>query len=307
MLKKLFSIYLLCFWGMSASSQELNCTVTILHDKITGVDPQVFSSMQKSITEFMNSYKWTADTYGPTEKIDCKILLNLTGNNVNANVDDYSANMSIQATRPVYNSTYTTPLINYVDKYVSFNFTQFAPLHFDDNQVSGTDPMSGNLTAILAYYAYLILALDYDSFSPEGGSLYLKKAQNVVTNSPEGKGISGWKAVESTNNRYWLIDQMLNNRFDDVRRYWYTMHREGLDSMAAKPVEARARILTNIKKLYQVNRENPSSILLQFFFNAKSDELLHMLSQTPKTDRLQYITMLSALDVPDAAKYNALR
>jgi hypothetical protein len=252
MLKQLLSISLVCL-GFFCRAQELNCSVTILHDKITGVDPQVFSSMQKAITDFMNSYKWTNDAFGATEKIDCKILLNLTGNNVNGNVDNYSANMSIQATRPVFNSSYTSPLINYVDKYVTFNFTQFAPLHFDDNQISGSDPMAGNLTAILAYYSYIILALDYDSFSPEGGTPFLKKAQNVVTNSPEGKGISGWKAVESTNNRYWLVDQMLNSRFDDVRKFWYTMHREGLDSMAAKPMESRTRILVNIKKLYMVN------------------------------------------------------
>jgi hypothetical protein len=279
-----------------------------MHDKITGVDPAVFQSMQKNISDFINSYKWTNDVYGNTEKIDLKILLNLTGNNVNGNVDDYAANMSIQATRPVFNSTYASPIINFVDKNVGFEFSQFAPLHFDDNAVSsGSDPMASNLTAIMAYYCYLVLALDYDSFSPDGGTQYLKKAQNVVTNSPEGKGISGWKAVEATNNRYWLVDQMLNTRFEDVRKFWYTMHREGLDSMAAKPVDSRNRILTNLKKVYQVNKENPSSIYIQFLFNAKGDEFIHLLGQAPKPERMQYITLLSSMDVPNAAKYNGLR
>ena len=292
---------------MASSAQELNCRVTILHDKITGVDAQVFSGMQKSITEFMNTHKWTTDEYDPTEKIDCNILINLVGNNLNNDPEDYSANISIQATRPVYNTTYTSKLIDYMDKDVAFKFSPYNPLHFDDNQVTGTDPLSGNLTAILAYYAYLVIGLDYDSFSPTGGTNYLKKAQNVVNNAPDGKGISGWKSVESTHNRYWIIDQMMNTRFTDVRKYWYTLHREGLDSMYAKPNEARSRILANIKKLYDVNRENPSSVYMQFFFNAKSEEIIHLLSLAPKNERSQYITLLDALDVPNAAKYNALR
>lgn len=292
---------------MAGWAQELNCKVTVMHDKITGVDQKVFTDMQKAITEFMNQHKWTNDEFGTSEKIDCSIFITLTGNKLNGDPDAYSATISIQASRPVYNSSYTTSLINYVDKDFAFKFTQFNPMHFDDNQVSGTDPLIANLTAVLAYYSYIILALDYDSFAPEGGTQYLKKAQNVVNNSPDGKGVTGWKAMENNRNRYWIVDQMLNNRFEEVRKFWYTMHREGLDSMSIKPIESRSRILVNIRKLYNVNKENPSSILIQFLFNAKSDELLHMLAQSPKQERYQYITLLSAIDVPNAAKYNALR
>ena len=307
MRKRLLSILLLLTCCICAQAQEFNCKVTVRHDKITGVDAQVFTGMQAAITDLVNSHKWTNDDFATAEKIDCNIYINLTGNNVNGDIDAYSANLSIQAARPVYNSGYTSKLIDYVDKDVSFHFAQNGTLHFDDNQVSGTDPMSYNLSAIVAYYAYLVLALDYDSFSPEGGTAYLKKAQNIVSNAPDGKGVSGWKAVESTHNRYWIVDELLNNRYADVRSFWYTMHREGLDSMTAKPNEARTRILTNIKKLYNVNRENPSSILIQFVFNAKGDEFLHLLSGAQKSERGQYITMLDALDVPNAAKYNLLR
>ncbi len=295
--------------SMAGRAQELNCRVTIMHDKITGtgVDPQVFSTMQKAITEFLNSHKWTTDEFSPTEKIECNVLINLTGNNINSDPDAYSASMSIQATRPVYNSAYTTKLIDYIDKDVTFKFSPFNPMHYDDNQGSGTDALSSNLTAILAYYSYLVIGLDYDSFAPSGGAAYLKKAQNVVNNAPDGKGISGWKNVESTRNRYWMVDQMLNTRFADVRKFWYTMHRESLDSMYAKPTDSRMRILSNLRKLYEVNRENPSSIYVQFFFNAKSDEIIHLLGQVPKNERSQYITLLNAMDVPNAPKYNALR
>ena len=291
-----------------AQAQELNCKVTILHDKITGVDPQVFNSMQRAITEFMNGHKWTNDEFAPVEKIEVNIMFNLTSNNVGGDPDSYMGTMSIQASRPVFNASYTTTTINYVDKDIQFKYTQFNPLHFDDNQGSGTDPMSANLTALLAYYSYLVLGLDYDSFSPEGGTNELKKAQNVVNNSPEsGKSISGWKPVESTHNRYWIIDQLLNNRFQDFRTNWYSMHREGLDSMYTKPTEARTRILNGLKKLNKVNSENPSSVLIQFFFNAKSEEYLHLLAATPKPERATYITLLNAMDVPNASKYNSQR
>ncbi len=306
-MKLLFSVLFTCFGWVSLVAQELNCKVTLRHDKITGVDKQVFVGMEKAINDFMNSHKWTNDDYQANEKIECTMLINLTGNNVNGDIDAYGATINIQASRPVYNSSYNSTIMNYVDKDFIFRYTQFSPMRFDDNQVSGSEPMSANLTAILAYYAYLIIGLDNDSFSPLGGTAMFKKAQNVVNNAPEGKGITGWKSVENNRNRYWLTDQLLNTRFEDVRRYWYTMHREGLDSMYIKPNEGRSRILVNIKKLFQVNRENPSSVLIQYFFNAKSDEILHLLAQAPKLERQQYITLLNALDVPNAPKYSALK
>ena len=292
--------------GATANAQELNCKVTILHDKITGtgVDPQVYVGMQRAITDFMNSRKWTTDEFATTEKIECNILLNLTSNNVNGDPAGFAATLNIQSVRPVYNASYTSTMVNYVDKDLIFKYSEFNPLNFDDNRVSGSDAMTSNLTATLAYYAYIMLALDYDSFSPNGGTALLKKAQNIVNNAPDSKGINGWKATEGRN-RYWIVDQLLNTRFQDVRNYWYTMHREGLDSMSVKPNEARTRILTNIKKLYVVNRENPSSILMQFIFNAKGDEMLRLLSMAPKAERQQYITLLTALDVANSAKYNA--
>jgi hypothetical protein len=307
LLNILFVIFLICPSGVAGWAQEFNCKVTLRHDKITGVDQKVFTGMEKAINEFINTHKWTTDEFAPGEKIDCNMLINLIGNNVNGDVDAYTATINIEASRPVYNTSYTSPLINYIDKDVTFHYSQFNTLNFDDNQITGTDAMSSNLTAILAYYCYTILGLDYDSFSPNGGTNFLKKAQNIVNNAPDGKGISGWKAVESTRNRYWIIDQLLNNRFEDVRSFWYTMHREGLDSMYAKPNESRTRILVNLKKLYNVNKENPNSILLQFFFNAKSDEIIHLLAQASKQERLPYITLLSSIDVPNAAKYNSYR
>lgn len=309
MKNKLFKIILIMLlFAVQISAQELNCKVTITHDKITGVDNEVFNALTRGITEFMNSHKWTPDEYAATERIDCNIFINLTGNKVGGDADGYNATLSIQASRPVYGSTYTTALTNYIDKDFSFKFNQFSTLQFDDNRVNGTEALASNLTAVLAYYAYIIIALDYDSFAPDGGTPYLKKAQNIVSNAPEqNKTITGWKAVEGSRNRYWLVDQLLNQRFHDVRSFWYSMHREGLDSMYNKPIDSRMRILYGLKKLYTVNRENPSSMLLQFVFAAKSDEFINLLTQTPKGERAQFLTLLNVMDVPNATKYNNLK
>jgi hypothetical protein len=304
MLRKLFNILLLmCFTG-AVSAQELNCKVKVLSNAIQNVDKQVFTTMEKSISDFMNTRKWTRDEFGVNEKIDVNILINLTSKV--ADQDIYSASLTIQASRPVFNTSYTSPTVNFVDKDLSFSYSQFTTLQFDDNRVSGTEPLAANLTAVLAYYSYLVIGLDYDSFAPNGGSFYLKRAQNVVNNAPEGKGISGWKAVEGNKNRYWIIDQLLSPRFEDVRNYFYTMHRDGFDNMYAHPTEAREKILSGIQKLSEVNKNNPGSILIQFFFNAKSDELAKVVAELPRPQRTPYIALLSQMDVPNAAKYQAL-
>ncbi|PQJ11548.1 DUF4835 domain-containing protein [Flavipsychrobacter stenotrophus] len=308
MLRRLFSILIMTLISLAATAQELNCKVNINHDKITGVDNEVFVTMQRSIIDFMNGHKWTNDDFATNEKIDVTVFINITGNKINGDPDAYTGTLSIQASRPVYSSGYTTALVNYVDRDLVFKFTQYGALSFDDNRVSGVDAMQSNLTAVLGYYAYIIIGLDYDSYALEGGTNYFKKAQNVVNNAPEqGKSISGWKAVEGTRNRYWLADQLLNTRFADMRSFWYSMHREGLDSMYTKPTESRTRILFGLKKLYNVNRENPTSMLMQFFFAAKSEEIIHLLASTPKSERGQYITLLNSMDVPNAQKYNNLK
>lgn len=303
-LKSLF-ILLLAALALPAAAQELNCKVSIQHAAIRNVDPEVFKTMERSITEFLNTRKWTGDDYAASEKIDVNVLLNLTDRKSD---DIYSATLTLNASRPVYNASYTSPTVNFVDRDVTFRYSQFTPLTFDDNRVAGTDPLASNLTAILAYYSYLILGLDYDSFAPNGGDPYFKKAQAVVANAPEsGSGISGWKASEGNRNRYWIVDQILSPRFTAFRTYWYSLHREGLDNMYAKPEVGRQKILAGIAPLAQLQRDNPGAILLQFFFNAKSDELTKVVAQLPREERGAYITQLMQMDVANLRKYEALR
>lgn len=304
MLKKLFSIVLLCAVSVAVQAQELNCKVKVLHNAIQNVDKQVFTGMERAIADFLNTRKWTNDQYNTTERIDCNIMINVTKR---VEEDIYEATFNIQASRPVYNAGYTSPTVNFVDKDFVFKYTQFTPLEYNDNRISGNEPLVSNLTATLAFYSYLVLGLDYESFQKEGGTDLFKKAQNIANNAPESKAISGWRPVEGNRNRYWLIDQILNPRFKFFREYWYTLHRESLDNMYSKPEESRKLVTDGLVKLAQMHRENPGSILVQFFFGAKSNELASIVAQMPKEQRGIYITMLQQMDVPNAQKYNALK
>lgn len=305
-LLKILSLFLTFLSAKPISAQELNCKVSIRHDRILNVDAQVFRDMERAISTFINTRKWTTDDFASTEKIDCTIMFNLTAK-LDGVTDGYEATMNIQATRPVYNTGYNSSIVNFVDRDANFKFNQFSPLIFDDNRVSASgDGTTDNLSAVLAYYIYIIIGLDYDSYALNGGAAYFKKAQNIVNNAPEGKGVSGWKAVEGTKNRYWLADQLLNPRFADFHKYWYTMHRLGFDLYYDKPVEARKNILGGIATMQKLNRDNANSILVQFFFNAKSIELLNILADMPVADRQPYITQLSQADVTNAQKYQNL-
>lgn len=302
---------LICFLAVvlcagASFAQDLNCKIDINSDRIQNVDPKVFQALKRSLLELMNNRKWTTDNFKVSEKIDCSFLLNLTEKVSGENI--YRATLNIQSSRPVFNSGYNTPIVNFVDRDIYFRFDESQTLQFDDSRVSGTDASTANLTAIFAYYTYIILGFDYDSFSLKGGDDYFKKALNVVNNAPEeGKMIKGWKAAENNRNRYWLIDQILSPRFDGFRPLFYNYHRKGLDVMSTKPEEGRKVILDGIPVLTKINNENPTSILFQFFFNAKSNEFVNTLMQTPVPDRKDYVDQLSKMDVPNTSKYRGIK
>lgn len=309
MLKQVFKILLLTIACTPAMAQELNCTVKVMGDAIQGQgqDKEVFRNMQMAITEFMNTRKWTEDQFSPQEKINCNILLNLT-QTLPGVQNGFSATLTIQASRPVFNSSYMSQTVKHVDKEVQFSFNQFSPLEFNDNRVTGNNVYTSNLPAILAFYAYIVIGLDYESFSPKGGEVFFKKAQNIVNNAPEqGKTLSGWKAAEGNFNRYWLADQLLNPRFQAFRSLWYSIHRQGLDNMYSQPKESQMVILSSINTLSQLQKENPGAMLLQFFFNAKSDEFASVVAQQEEANRAQYINTLVQIDVPNTQKYNGLK
>lgn len=300
--KKFFLLFLLLavFYFPSASAQELNAQVVVTAQKIRGVDPSVFAKMQKAIEQFLNSTQWTDKHYGTKERIDCRFLLDLQQNMDN---DVYTGFLTVQSIRPVYNSSYTTTLLNYKDNGLAFRYQPFQPLVFNYNRVTGTDPLVSNLTAVLAYYAYVIIGLDNDSFSMNGGHAAFQKAQHVVSNAPQGKYISGWKAFDGTRNRYWLAENLLNVRYKRFHQVMYQYHRQGLDEMYDHMNQGREAILECLNLLNAMNADNPNSMILQLFFVNKADELAGIFSKGPSQEKLQAVSLLQKLDPVNSEKY----
>ncbi|WP_254639797.1 DUF4835 family protein [Chitinophaga sp. GbtcB8] len=297
-----FSFWLLAF--SSASAQEIRANVTVVAGQVTGVDKKVFTTLQNAIKEFLNNRRWTNDSYTVGERIECNFMLNVQ-QDLGSNA--YKAALTIQATRPVFNSGYVTSLLNTQDNNVAFRYVEFQPLEFSDNRVVANDPMVSNLTATLAYYVYIILGLDYDSFSPRGGDDFFKKALNIVSNAPDGKDIAGWKAFEGNRNRYWLQDNLLNAKFSRFHDVMYQYHRQGLDVMYDDMNKGRAAVMNSLNMLYAIQQDIPNSMLLQTFFTAKSDELLKIFSKAPPQDKSRAAQMLAQMDITNANKYQQMK
>ncbi|MBV7533284.1 DUF4835 family protein [Chitinophaga sp. sic0106] len=304
MLKRFSVILLLCSATLFASAQEFRANVTVVATQLTGVDKKIFTTLQNSLKEFINNRHWASDAYSPAERIECNIMLNLTGV---VSSDIYRGTLTIQATRPVYNASYVTSLLNIQDNNVLFRYTEFQPMEFNDNRVAGSDPLAANLTAIFAYYAYVMLGMDADSFSPRGGDAFFKKAQNVVNNAPDGKDVSGWKAFESQRNRYWLTDNLLNVKFNNFHDVMYQYHRMGLDLMYDDVNTGRGAIMNCINLLYAIYQDVPNSMLMQTFYSAKGEELLKIFSKAMPQEKSRAAEMLAKMDIPNAAKYQQMR
>ncbi|WP_343688470.1 DUF4835 family protein [Chitinophaga sp.] len=297
-----FVFFLLFRSGLLA--QELRVNVTVNANQITGTDKKVFTTLQKSIMEFLNGRRWGDDVYTPAERIECNFLLNVTGD---LGSNSYKATLTVQATRPVYNAGYVSSLLNMQDNNVVFRYVEFQPLEFSDNRVTGNDPIASNLTAILAYYSYIILGLDADSFSPRGGDDFFKKALNIVNNAPDGKDVSGWKPFEGNRNRYWLQDNLLNVKFARFHDVMYQYHRQGLDVMYDDMNKGRGAILNCLNMMYAIYQDIPNSMLMAVFFTSKSDELLKIFSKAPPQEKSRAVQLLSQMDVTNAVKYQQMK
>jgi hypothetical protein len=300
-MRKLFFLFLLTFAAGFLQAQELKATVTIVSSQVgNSVNPSVFKTLQTALNNFMNNRKWTTDVFLPNEKIACSFLLNLeqTGD-----LNVYSASLTIQAARPIFNTSYLSPIINFRDESVTFKYTEFQQLDFNENRVSGSDGLVANLTAVFAYYANMILAFDYDSFSPRGGDAYFQKAQNIVNNAPDGRGISGWKAFDGVRNRYWLVENMLNSRYTLMHDVYYNYYRLGMDKFYEDETTARAEIMNVLNLLNNFNTENPNKMINQFFFQGKSTELVKLFSKAPQQDKMRASELLQKMDITNANKY----
>ena len=300
-MRRTIFLFISCFLIINCKAQELRARVSVLSNRVANnVDKKTFQNLETSLNTFVNTRKWGTDNFTQQEKIDCSFLLNLESTG-DANV--YKASLTIQSARPVFNSSYQSPIINFQDNDIIFKYIDFQNLEFNDNRVSGSDALVSNLTAIFAYYIDIILGMDYDSFSPRGGDPYFQKAQNIVNNAPEDKNIIGWKAFDGTRNRYWLAENLLNSKYTIMHDAIYSYYRLGMDKLYDEEANARVQVLNVLNILNNFNTENSNTMILQFFFQGKTQELIKIFSKAAPQDKARALDFLQHLDVTSSSKY----
>jgi hypothetical protein len=288
----LFGIFLIIG---TVSAQELNCTVQINSDQVQGTNKSVFNTLQKSISDFMNNRKWTELSFGNTERIEC--TLNIIIKKVDSDV--FTSEIQVQSRRPIFNSAYNSTLFNFRDQQFTFNYKEFDQLEINQNAITS------NLTAVLAYYAYIIIGYDMDSYSRLGGTPYFQTAESIV-NSAQGADMTGWKAFESTRNRYALVNNLLDEAFKRYRNYFYEYHRLGLDEMSNNATNARARIAEGLPFLREANRSRPSAVVISSFLDAKNDELVNVLSKGSTQEKTEAIEILTDINPTQSDRYSQI-
>ncbi len=292
--------YLFLF-PIGGMAQELLAKVTVIASRVnTTVDKRIFITLQTQLNNLMNTRKWTNDVFQQNEKLECSFILNIESI-VEPNV--YKATLTVQAARPVYNSSYQCALVNFLDAEVTFKYQEFQPVEFNESRIQGNDPVAANLTAIFAYYAYMIIGLDYDSFSPKGGEAFFRKAQNIINNAPEGKGLSGWRVFDGLRNRYWLNENLINNRYNIVHDVIYSYYRAGMDKWYDNEEEARKNVMQSLIQLQAFNKENANTMILQFFMQGKMQELIALFKKGTPEERSRAIQVLSELDIINGPAY----
>jgi len=281
------------FFIPSVFAQELNCEVQILTPQLQMTDPAIFKTLEGAMQEFMNNRKWTDDAFQPIERIDCKLIITISKELSN---DHFLATANIQSSRPVFNSDYQSVMLNYADKDWDMSYSAYQPLEFNENA------NLSNITSMLAFYAYIIIGLDYDSFSEKGGDPYFLKAQSIVTNS-SNVAQKGWKAFDGTRNRYWLIENLTNSKYDAFRKAYYQYHFAGLDHMYDNRNSATGEILKALYTIEKVYDRDPNIMIIQLFFNAKSDELVEIIRGASQSEKIKAVNLLSKLDAGNSEKY----
>jgi hypothetical protein len=303
--KLLLTATIVMFSAASICAQEIQARLSVMTNRIsTNVDKKIFMTLQTGLTNFINNRKWSNDAFATNEKIQVNFLLNIDkelGDNV------YGAKLTVQAARPIYNTMYDSPLVNFMDDDVVFRYVEYQPIEFNENRIQGNDPAAANLTAVFAYYINIILGLDYDSFSLRGGDVYFQKAWNIVNNAPESRDITGWRSFESLRNRYWLAENFNNNRFALVHDILYAYYRSGMDKFYENEDEGRNGIMTSLDYLNTLNAENPNSMIMQFFFQGKSSELVKVFSKSKPDMKARARDILARLDLTNAAAYKEIK
>jgi len=287
--------------GSGLRAQELQANVTVLANRLPStVDHKQFQTLQNALYNFINNKQWSSEAFKENEKIKCNFLINISSAGDN---NTYQATLTVQAGRPVFNTSYQSPLINFQDESFTFRYVEYQPLDFNENRVQGSEPYAANLTAEIAYYIYIILGLDFDSFSLRGGDPYLQRALNIVNNAPEGQNINGWKPFDNIRNRYWLIENLTNNKYTLIHDAYYTYFRTGLDQLYDKDADARTAIVNALNMMNTINTETPNTMIIQFFFQGRYTELSKIFQKSAPDEKARAADLLSRLDVSNVNRY----
>lgn len=295
---KIFSLYiLLACLSLNAFSQDLNARIQVVSPKIQSTNKRILQSLETAMKDFLNGRKWSADQILPQERIDCNFILNVTNWDGSS---QFNGELQVQSSRPVFGSTYSSTLLNINDKDIDFTYTEGQSIDYTDQN------FQSNLSSIMAFYAYIIVGMDYDSFSKLGGSQYFAAAQNVATNAQTGSA-KGWKAFDGNNNRYWLAENLNNKLYQPLREFVYNYHRNGLDLMSDNSTKGRKAISAILPALSQVDRQRLGAMFPLVFFTAKSDELVSIFAKADPQDRVSAMNVLSQADPANGLKYQTLQ
>lgn len=294
--KSLLVLYILLVISELSYGQELRCNISVSSQKIQGTNRELFTNMQRDINEFMNNSRWSENVFSYDERIECNIQIIL---NEQTGGDMFKGSMQVRASRPVYNSSYNTALLNLKDDDIEFVYREFETLEYNE---SGQNT---NLVNLLAFYANVVLGFDYDSFSLMGGGDFFNKAENIVAQCQNSRE-AGWKSFESRRNRYWLINNLQDRSYAPVRECVYRCHRLGLDAMSDNLNDGRQEILSALELLQRAHRAKPNSYILQVFFDAKSDEIVNIFKPAFTDERKRVYNIVSEVNPANNSKYSAL-
>ena len=296
----LLSAVMMLLTSVTAVSQELYCNVQVSAQKIQGSNREVFQNMQRDIYEFMNSMVWTDNLFSFSERIECNLLINL---DEQLSADEFRGTIQVQLSRPVYNTTYESTVLNFVDNNFQFRYVEFQPLEFNPNS------HTSNLVSVLAYYAYLFIGVDFDTYAQGGGTPYFQVAEKIVTNAQNAPE-AGWKPYDGSRNRnrYWLVKNILDNEYSGVRQFLYLYHLRGLDRMESDMTQARAEIYESLRRMQEVHRRRPDPFMyyMTVILDAKADEIVNIFSKGFPEEKNRVVQILTEIDPANETKYQKI-
>ena len=293
-MRNILSLFLVLIFS-SAQAQELNCTVTVNAQKLTNVNQSVFKTLETALNEFVNRTQWTSQTFKQNEKINCSMYITISSNNS----DQFVATIQVQSSRPIHNSSYASPILNFNDKDFSFKYAEFESLNYNPTA------FESNLVSVISFYSYVILGMDVDSFVAESGNTYFETAQNI-SNVAQQSGYKGWTQADGNQSRYFLINDLLSPTFREVRQTMYDYH-NGLDIMNQDLKASKEKIKKSLLNLSKLNATRPNAFLTRVFFDAKSDEIVSIFSGGPTISITDLVDNLNRISPLNSSKWSSIK